>query len=149
MAATSLSAYAWSSERAWLLRLEMDFLMKLVTAIIRPFKLDEVRDALTKIDVQGLTVTEVHGMPRRLPILRVNKWPCRTLQFLLQLLIIFFPFLIRNWWDPDAPVCGASPDHTRQYVFRVRVPRDCGRGRQDIFLFSVLSRSWSSRRFAT
>ena len=33
-------------------------LMKLVTAIIRPFKLDEVRDALTKIGVQGLTVTE-------------------------------------------------------------------------------------------
>ena len=37
-------------------------------------------------------------MPRRLPILRVNKWPRRTLQFLLQLLIIFFPFLTRNWW---------------------------------------------------
>jgi nitrogen regulatory protein PII len=35
--------------------------MKLVTAIIRPFKLDEVRDALTEIGVQGLTVTEVQG----------------------------------------------------------------------------------------
>jgi nitrogen regulatory protein PII len=31
----------------------MDVLMKFVTAIIRPFKLDEVRDALTKIGVQG------------------------------------------------------------------------------------------------
>ena len=50
---------------AWhLLRREMDVLMKLVTAIIRPFKLDEVRDALTKIGVQGLTVTEVRGYGR-------------------------------------------------------------------------------------
>jgi nitrogen regulatory protein P-II 2 len=39
--------------------------MKLVTAIIRPFKLDEVRDALTKIGVQGLTVTEVQGYGRQ------------------------------------------------------------------------------------
>ena len=43
----------------------MDVLMKLVTAIIRPFKLDEVRDALTKIGVQGLTVTEVRGYGRQ------------------------------------------------------------------------------------
>jgi nitrogen regulatory protein P-II 2 len=40
-------------------------LVKLVTAIIRPFKLDEVRDALTKIGVQGLTVTEVQGYGRQ------------------------------------------------------------------------------------
>ncbi|HEV2698012.1 MAG TPA: P-II family nitrogen regulator, partial [Terriglobales bacterium] len=39
--------------------------MKFVTAIIRPFKLDEVRDALTKIGVQGLTVTEVQGYGRQ------------------------------------------------------------------------------------
>jgi nitrogen regulatory protein PII len=39
--------------------------MKLVTAIIRPFKLDEVRDALTKIGVQGQTVTEVRGYGRQ------------------------------------------------------------------------------------
>ena len=43
----------------------MDVLMKLVTTIIRPFKLDEVRDALTKIGVQGLTVTEVRGYGRQ------------------------------------------------------------------------------------
>ena len=43
----------------------MDVLMKFVTAIIRPFKLDEVRDALTKIGVQGLTVTEVQGYGRQ------------------------------------------------------------------------------------
>jgi nitrogen regulatory protein P-II 2 len=43
----------------------MDVLMKLVTAIIRPFKLDEVRDALTEIGVQRLTVTEVRGYGRQ------------------------------------------------------------------------------------
>ena len=39
--------------------------MKLVIAIIKPFKLDEVRDALTAIGVQGLTVTEVKGYGRQ------------------------------------------------------------------------------------
>ena len=39
--------------------------MKLVMAIIKPFKLDDVSDALTKIGVQGLTVTEVKGYGRQ------------------------------------------------------------------------------------
>jgi nitrogen regulatory protein P-II 2 len=39
--------------------------MKIVTAIIKPFKLDEVRDALTNIGVHGLTVTEVNGFGRQ------------------------------------------------------------------------------------
>ena len=39
--------------------------MKIVMAIIKPFKLDEVRDALTRIGVQGLTVTEVKGYGRQ------------------------------------------------------------------------------------
>ena len=39
--------------------------MKLVTAIIKPFKLDEVRDALAEIGVQGVTVTEVKGFGRQ------------------------------------------------------------------------------------
>jgi nitrogen regulatory protein P-II 2 len=39
--------------------------MKIVVAIIKPFKLDEVRDALSKIGVQGLTVTEVKGYGRQ------------------------------------------------------------------------------------
>jgi nitrogen regulatory protein P-II 2 len=39
--------------------------MKLVVAIIKPFKLDEVRDALTGIGVHGLTVTEVKGYGRQ------------------------------------------------------------------------------------
>jgi nitrogen regulatory protein P-II 2 len=39
--------------------------MKLVTAIIKPFKLEEVRDALTAVGVQGMTVTEVKGYGRQ------------------------------------------------------------------------------------
>ena len=39
--------------------------MKLVTAIIKPFKLDEVREALSVLGVQGITVTEVKGFGRQ------------------------------------------------------------------------------------
>jgi nitrogen regulatory protein P-II 2 len=40
-------------------------IMKLVTAIVKPFKLDEVREALSSIGVQGITVTEVKGFGRQ------------------------------------------------------------------------------------
>ena len=39
--------------------------MKLITAIIKPFKLDEVREALSAVGVQGITVTEVKGFGRQ------------------------------------------------------------------------------------
>jgi nitrogen regulatory protein P-II 2 len=39
--------------------------MKLVTAIIKPFKLEDVREALSEIGVQGITVTEVKGFGRQ------------------------------------------------------------------------------------
>lgn len=39
--------------------------MKMITAIIKPFKLDDVRDALSEIGVHGLTVTEVKGFGRQ------------------------------------------------------------------------------------
>ncbi len=39
--------------------------MKLITAIIKPFKLDEVRNALTKLGINGMTVTEVKGFGRQ------------------------------------------------------------------------------------
>lgn len=39
--------------------------MKLVTAIIKPFKLDDVRESLSDIGVQGITVTEVKGFGRQ------------------------------------------------------------------------------------
>jgi nitrogen regulatory protein P-II 2 len=40
-------------------------MMKMVTAIIKPFKLDEVREALTSIGILGITVTEVKGFGRQ------------------------------------------------------------------------------------
>jgi len=39
--------------------------MKLITAIIKPFKLDDVRESLTEVGVQGITVTEVKGFGRQ------------------------------------------------------------------------------------
>ena len=39
--------------------------MKLITAIIKPFKLDEVRDALTRLGVHGMTISEVKGYGRQ------------------------------------------------------------------------------------
>jgi nitrogen regulatory protein PII len=39
--------------------------MKMIKAVIKPFKLDEVRDALTKIGIEGMTVTEVRGFGRQ------------------------------------------------------------------------------------
>ena len=39
--------------------------MKLITAIIKPFKLDDVRDALAEVGVKGITVTEVKGFGRQ------------------------------------------------------------------------------------
>jgi nitrogen regulatory protein P-II 2 len=45
--------------------LNQEMVMKFVTAIIKPFKLDEVREALSAIGVTGLTVTEVKGFGRQ------------------------------------------------------------------------------------
>ena len=39
--------------------------MKLLTAIIKPFKLDDVREALSEVGIQGMTVTEVRGFGRQ------------------------------------------------------------------------------------
>jgi nitrogen regulatory protein P-II 2 len=45
--------------------LEGNYRMKLITAIIKPFKLDEVRAAVSEVGVHGLTVTEVRGFGRQ------------------------------------------------------------------------------------
>ena len=39
--------------------------MKLITAVIKPFRLDDMRDALAEVGVQGMTVTEVKGFGRQ------------------------------------------------------------------------------------
>ena len=52
--------------------------MKLVTAIVKPFKLDEVREALADIGVNGLTVSEVKGFARNCIVGRSMWWTfCR------------------------------------------------------------------------
>jgi len=57
----------WTSNLAcrFLKHSSQETFMKFVTAIIKPFKLDEVREALSSIGVQGITVTEVKGFGRQ------------------------------------------------------------------------------------
>ena len=56
--------------------------MKLVTAIIKPFKLDDVRDALTDIGIQGLTVSEVKGFGRQKGQTEIYRGAEYTVSFL-------------------------------------------------------------------
>jgi nitrogen regulatory protein P-II 2 len=56
--------------------------MKLVTAIIKPFKLDDVRDALTNIGVAGLTATEVKGYGRQKGHTQIYRAAEYTVNFL-------------------------------------------------------------------
>ena len=56
--------------------------MKLVSAIIKPFKLDDVRDALTKLGVSGLTVTEVKGYGRQKGHTEIYRGAEYTVNFL-------------------------------------------------------------------
>ena len=56
--------------------------MKLITAIIKPFKLDEVREALSAIGVQGITVTEVKGFGRQKGHTEIYRGSEYTVDFL-------------------------------------------------------------------
>ena len=56
--------------------------MKFVTAIIKPFKLDEVREALSAIGVQGITVTEVKGFGRQKGHTEIYRGAEYTVNFL-------------------------------------------------------------------
>ena len=56
--------------------------MKLVTAVIKPFKLDDVRDALTAAGAQGMTVTEVKGYGRQRGHKEVYRGAEYTMSFL-------------------------------------------------------------------
>ena len=56
--------------------------MKLVTAIIKPFKLEDVRDALTKLGVAGLTVSEVKGFGRQKGHTEIYRGAEYTVNFL-------------------------------------------------------------------
>jgi nitrogen regulatory protein P-II 2 len=59
--------------------------MKLVTAIIKPFKLDDVREALTKVGVTGMTVTEVKGYGRQKGHKEIYRGSEYTVNFLPKL----------------------------------------------------------------
>jgi nitrogen regulatory protein P-II 2 len=61
--------------------------MKLITAIIKPFKLDEIRDALTRAGVHGLTVTEVKGFGRQKGHTEIYRGTEYTTNFLPKLKI--------------------------------------------------------------
>jgi nitrogen regulatory protein P-II 2 len=56
--------------------------MKLITAVIKPFKLDEVRQAVADIGIQGVTVTEVQGYSRQLGKVEVYRATERRVDFL-------------------------------------------------------------------
>jgi nitrogen regulatory protein P-II 2 len=56
--------------------------MKMITAIIKPFKLDDVRQALTSLGVQGMTVTEVKGFGRQKGQTEIYRGAEYTVQFL-------------------------------------------------------------------
>src|SRR5665213_1597928 len=61
--------------------------MKIVMAIIKPFKLDEVRDALTAVGVHGMTVTEVKGYGRQKGHTEIYRGAEYAVQFLPKLKI--------------------------------------------------------------
>lgn len=56
--------------------------MKLITAVIKPFKLDDVREALTKVGIEGMTVTEVKGFGRQKGHAEVYRGAEYTVSFL-------------------------------------------------------------------
>ena len=59
------SPFYWAIQVLFPFLVQQRITMKLITAIIKPFKLDDVRDALSEIGIQGLTVTEVKGFGRQ------------------------------------------------------------------------------------
>ena len=56
--------------------------MKMVVAIIKPFKLDDVRDALANIGIKGITVTEVKGFGRQKGHTELYRWAEYVVDFL-------------------------------------------------------------------
>jgi nitrogen regulatory protein P-II 2 len=61
--------------------------MKLIMAVIKPFKLDEIRDALTRVGVHGLTVTEAKGYGRQKGHTEIYRGNEYTVNFLPKLKI--------------------------------------------------------------
>ena len=77
--------------------------MKMVTAIIKPFKLDEVREALSDIGVQGITVTEVKGFGRQKGHTELYRGAEYLVDFLpkIKLEIAVPTDRVMRWWKPS------------------------------------------------
>jgi len=96
--------------------------MKIVTAIIKPFKLDEVRDALTTIGVHGLTVTEVKGYGRQKGHTEIYRGAEYAVSFLPKLKI-------------EVAVASALVDKTIEAIARTARTGQIGDGK--IFVSSI------------
>ena len=96
--------------------------MKIVTAIIKPFKLDEVRDALTTIGVHGLTVTEVKGYGRQKGHTEIYRGAEYAVSFLPKLKI-------------EVAVAAALVDKTIEAIARTARTGQIGDGK--IFVSSI------------
>ena len=106
--------------------------MKLVTAIIKPFKLDEVREALSGMGVQGITVTEVKGFGRQKGHTELYRGAEYVVDFLPKVKI-------------EAAVADDLVDRVIEAIER-RGPHRQDRRRQDLCLQPGAGRSHPHRR---
>ena len=73
--------------------------MKMISAVIKPFKLDEVRDALTALGIQGMTVSEVKGFGRQRGQTEIYRGAEYTISFVPKVaamaiaVFVFLPFM--------------------------------------------------------
>ena len=95
--------------------------MKLITAIVKPFKLDEVRQALTVLGVEGLTVAEVKGFGRQKGHTEIYRGAEYEVSFVpkIRVDVVVGDTLAEGAVDA---IAGAARDrqHRRRQDFRVR-----------------------------
>ena len=90
--------------------------MKLVIAIIKPFKLDEVRDALTRIGMHGMTVTEVKGYGRQKGHTEIYRGAEYAVNFLpkMRIEVAVASDSSTRWWRQLQAAAKNRPDRRRQ-----------------------------------
>ena len=100
--------------------------MKIVMAIIKPFKLDEVRDALTAIGIEGLTVTEVKGYGRQKGHTEIYRGSEYTVDFLpkVKLEIVLADSMVAQAVDVIVKN-GQDRQNRRWQSFRFQRRRSC------------------------
>ena len=96
--------------------------MKIVMAVIKPFKLDEVRDALTSLGIEGLTVTEVKGYGRQKGHTEIYRGAEYAVSFLPKLKI-------------EVAVASAMADRAVEAIAGAAKTGQIGDGK--IFVFSI------------